>query len=382
MQVRANFGASVGAGFAHNVRRPRLRGDLVRREVRRPHTQAVEEPLQPPHFPDVLHGDPRPRRHPVVLLGVHRDNHQYVAARARHVGRGAVPAPGRRPPPFPARRLPDGGALAPRGPNGGVQRRHVADHDVRGHGAELRQWAALRPPPPERRAQSRERCEPHAPASPRSARDETHQRGERQHADVRHEPAADLAAGEDPREHPPPRPERVQQLALEGQRVPATGDGADLPAVLLPQRRQPCHEAHRIPDRDRPQAQLAREEDGGEIAAQSLGQDVHLDRGPHRVQTPRRPDDPGDTGLQMAHPHVIADVPRLTIVGVLLNARDAHVVARRHAHRGIDEARHQRFQSPPLHVDRSVGIHDDLAPEQGQGGVLRRRFPHTAWHPQ
>src|SRR3989442_890594 len=167
-------------------------------------------------------------------------------------------APGRRrhhlprrwPHGFPARGLPQWDALAPNGLHEGVEGREVADYDVRRHGEDLRQAAALRPPPRERGAQTRERRETQAPATPRSAAPETRQGGEGKQAEVRDEPAADLVADQDPRERPVA--ERVQEAALEVERVPAASDGADLAAVLPLQRPHTGGEADGLADRERP----------------------------------------------------------------------------------------------------------------------------------
>ena len=90
-------------------------------------------------------------------------------------GRRRPHLPRRWPHGFPARGLPQWDALAPHGLHEGVEGREVADYDVRRHGEDLRQAAALRPPPRERGAQTRERRETQAPATPRSAAPETRQ---------------------------------------------------------------------------------------------------------------------------------------------------------------------------------------------------------------
>ena len=377
MKVRANLRASAIAGFSQDVGRPRLHGDLVGGEIGRPNTQAVEEPSQSPELPDVLHRDSRPRRDPVVLLGVQRDDEQHNATRARR-GRGHLSPSSRRLPGLLAHRLPSRSVPARHCAEGGVERRQLAEHDVGGHRDQLRVLATLRPPPSERRAEPRQPCESQGPAGPRRARDEARQRRERQHADVRHEPATHFVGGQDPCERPVA--ERVQQLALDGEGVPAPSDGADLAPVLVPQRRRTGFKADGVRDGDRPKASLPRDQGGSEVPAQAAGKDVLLDRRPRRVEPADCYDDPAEPRLQVAHPHLVVEVRRLAPVGVGIDPPDAHAGARGDTHSGVCKARDQPFQRPRVEPRGGVAIHDDVSVQQTQGFVFCRCLPSAARH--
>ena len=60
---------------------PGPRGCLVRREIRRWHTAAIEAPREPLQCPDVLHADAVSRGCPVVLLRLRRHYQEYFEAR-------------------------------------------------------------------------------------------------------------------------------------------------------------------------------------------------------------------------------------------------------------------------------------------------------------
>ena len=194
------------------------------------------------------------------------------------------------------------------------------------------------------------------------------------------DPATDLVARENPREQPVV--ERVQQRPLEVQRVPTAHDRAHFAAVFLPERRHPGHGAHGALDGDGAQPLLAGEQGRGEVATDLLRQDAQMDRCANSVETSRRPRDTRDARLELTHPHVVADVPGLAVVGVPLGPRHTHIVSGSDTDRGIGEARDQRLQRSLLRTSRRVGGDDDVASQQRHGRVLCGRLPCPPRQPQ
>src|SRR2546427_5777999 len=98
MEVRSDLCASRGTDVAQRLCRALVNGDLIGSEVRRAHSQAVEEPPEPPEFADILDRYILPAAMPVVLLGVDGDNDNRLP-RPRHTGltHGSSPRPPRRP---------------------------------------------------------------------------------------------------------------------------------------------------------------------------------------------------------------------------------------------------------------------------------------------
>src|SRR2546425_10099526 len=121
MEVRSDLCASRGTDVAQRLCRALVNGDLIGSEVRRAHSQAVEEPPEPPEFTDILDRYIVPAAMPVVLLGVDGDDDNRLP-RPRHTrlshssprlprraAAGAAPPPAPPPPPRPpprARRPP------------------------------------------------------------------------------------------------------------------------------------------------------------------------------------------------------------------------------------------------------------------------------------
>ena len=70
MEMRRDLRASRGTDLTQRLRRALLNGNLIGGEVRRAHSQAVEEPREPAQLADVLDGYGVPAAVPVVFLGV------------------------------------------------------------------------------------------------------------------------------------------------------------------------------------------------------------------------------------------------------------------------------------------------------------------------
>src|SRR3989442_4680176 len=83
MEVRSDLCASRGTDVAQRLCRALVNGDLIGSEVRRAHSQAVEEPPEPPEFTDILDRYIVPAAMPVVLLGVDGDDDNRLP-RPRH----------------------------------------------------------------------------------------------------------------------------------------------------------------------------------------------------------------------------------------------------------------------------------------------------------
>src|SRR5207237_3642516 len=120
--------------------------------------------------------------------------------------------------------------------------------------------------------------------------------------------------------------EWILERPLEGERVPAPDDRADLTAVFPPQRGHARHRADGALDGDRPQALLAREQGRREVPTDLLRQDAQMERRPHGVETPGRPRDPGNARLEPADPHLVAHVPAFGLVGLYVQTSPAHVM--------------------------------------------------------
>src|SRR2546425_2441282 len=112
MEVRSDLCASRGTDVAQRLCRALVNGDLIGSEVRRAHSQAVEEPPEPPEFTDILDRYIVPAAMPVVLLGVDGDDDNRLP-RPRHTrlshssprlprrAAAGAGAPPRAPPPAP-----------------------------------------------------------------------------------------------------------------------------------------------------------------------------------------------------------------------------------------------------------------------------------------
>src|SRR2546422_11493582 len=138
------------------------------------------------------------------------------------------------------------------------------------------------------------------PAGPRSDPGEARQRAQRHDPQVGNDPAADLVAREGPREQP--LADGIEQLALPVERFHAASHGSDLAPIFPAPRRNPRDVTDHLSDRDGAPSELPRHEASGEVAAQRLGQESHVDRRPYRVQAARRSDDPRDPRFQVAYP--------------------------------------------------------------------------------
>ena len=86
VQVRTNLSTALVSDVAHYCRCVRIDRDVICREVRGPHTQAVEEPCQPPQFTNVPHRHAFAAAVPIVLFGIEGHDKQERGALRNHAG--------------------------------------------------------------------------------------------------------------------------------------------------------------------------------------------------------------------------------------------------------------------------------------------------------
>src|SRR3954468_16364117 len=104
-----------------------------------------------------------------------------------------------------------------------------------------------------------------------------------------------------------------------------------------------------------------------------------MDRAPYAVEAAARTDNRARASLEVADPHLVADVARLRCSAFNGMRRRADVAPRGDADGGIREGTHEALQRTGGYYDSGIDVDDNFPARKRDGRVLEGRFAVALW---